>query len=615
MLKKLLIIIIIFIFSINSFSTASIQNQKNETIQIKSIEFSEPVIDYSKEYAKIMINETNSVIIKPDKPIIPVYKKTYIYPKGTKIKGIDYKIKSEINKEKILKKLQYSPTPIPPLNQPLNYLSNIENINNNLFETYPDKWFDYEISSGINNGEQKIFVNIIFYPIRYYQDYVYYFSECEIEIEIENNKETMKNNDNLDLIIIGPEEFSDHLQRFVDHKESKGIKTRLITLESIYDGTYFPTIGRDNAEKVKYLIKNAYDNWEISYVLLVGGLKPGISETWYTPVRYVYVAWPGWENRYISDLYFADIYDGNNNFSTWDTDNNDVFSEWPSNKFLLDEIDLYPEVYVGRWPCRNKFELKIIVDKTINYENTHTSNKIVLVGGDNFEEPGIEGEIVCDKSIDYLPGFEYEKVYSTEIPLNPKNIRNGLGEGSLFLHMHGHGSPIKWGTHPPENFEEWEEGLFITDVPWFSNSKYPITLLGGCHTAMFNVSNFNRIYTYYYGLIPDGLGWWIARKINGGGIATLGYTCYPSASPGEYGDLDGDGNNEPDCVESGYGYIQLQILKAYGIEDMNTLGECWGYAVEQYLNAFKLPSTVPHLHTVQGFVNLGDPSLKIGGYN
>ena len=388
----------------------------------------------------------------------------------------------------------------------------------------------------------------------------------------------------------------------------------MITLESIYDGTYFPVSGRDEAEKVKYFIKNSLDNWNISYVLLVGGRKPGILETWYTPVRYVNVFWAD-ENRYMSDLYFADIYDSNYNFSTWDTDNNNIFSEWPSNGFLQDDLDLYPELYIGRWPCRNIFELKIIVEKSIQYENTYTDNKIVLVGGDNFEDPGIEGEIVCDKSIDFLPGFEYEKVYSSEMSVNPENIMDGLGEGALFLHMHGHGNPIKWGTHPPENFEEWEEGLYITDVPWFSNTKYPITLIGGCHTAMFNVSNFNRPWTYTWRIIPEGLGWWFARKINGGGIATIGYTCFPVAAPGEYGDLDGDGNNEPDCVESGYGYIQLQYLKGYGIEGLETLGECWSYAINQYLNAYKIPSMRWHLHTSEGFVLLGDPSLKIGGYS
>ncbi len=614
-MKKLIIFLLTFIFLINGFSTASILTKENKSsFNIEYIEFSKPRIDYSSDYSKIIIDEIDSVIINQNKPILPVYKKTYIYPYGTKIKDIEFKITSEISNEKIQKKLQSSPDQVPPNNKLNINKSTLNNLDNNLREFYPDKWFDYEISTGKINGNLKLILDYVLYPVRCQNDYIYYISGCEIKIIFENSKEIETINDDIDLIIIGPEEFSSYLQPFVDHKESHGLKSRLITLESIYGGTYFPTEGRDDAEKVKYFIKNALDNWNISYVLLVGGRKPGIFEKWYTPVRYVNVYWYA-ETKYISDLYFADIYDGENNFSTWDSDNNNVFSEWPENKFLKDEVDLYPEVFVGRWPCRNKLELKIIVDKTIKYENTHTGKKITLVGGDNFEEPGIEGEIVCDKSLDYLPGLEYEKVYSTEMPINPENIRNGLGEGALFLHMHGHGNPLKWGTHPPENFDEWEEGLYMTDVPYFTNNEYPILLLGGCHTAMFNVSNFNRIYTYTWRYIPETLGWWFTRKINGGGIATLGYTCYPTASPGEYGDLDGDGNNEPDCVESGYGFIQLQLLKGYGIENMETLGECWGYSIDQYLHSFRLPSSIEHLHTTQGFVLLGDPSLKIGGYN
>ena len=609
-MKKLFILIIVSIFLLNSISIASVQLENDESFIIKNIEFSKPQIDYSTEYGKILIEESNNVIINPNKPILPVYKKTYIYPYGTKINEIYFKITSKINKEIIQKNIQYSPNVNPPENQPQ---KKENNPNYNTDDFYPNKWFDYKISSGLNNGEKSIILNLIIYPIRFYEDIFYYFTSCEIKIDIDYKDKQTSLDDDIDLIIIGPEEFSDHLQIYIEHKESYGIKTRLITLESIYDGTYFLVSGRDEAEKVKYFIKNALDNWNISYVLLVGGRKPGILETWYTPVRYVNVFWAD-ENRYMSDLYFADIYDSNYNFSTWDTDNNNIFSEWPSNGFLQDDLDLYPELYIGRWPCRNIFELKIIVDKSIQYENTYTDNKIVLVGGDNFEDPGFEGEIVCDKSIDFLPGFEYEKVYSTEMSVNPENIMNGLGDGALFLHMHGHGNPIKWGTHPPENFEEWEDGLYITDVPWFSNTEYPITLIGGCHTAMFNVSNFNRPWTYTWRIIPEGLGWWFARKINGGGIAILGYTCFPVAAPGEYGDLDGDGNNEPDCIESGYGYIQLQYLKGYGIEGLETLGECWSYAINQYLNAYKIPSMRWHLHTSEGFVLLGDPSLKIGGY-
>jgi hypothetical protein len=478
---------------------------------------------------------------------------------------------------------------------------------------YPDKWYDYSLSHGLYNGTPSLILDIICYPIRILDNTLYYNSDFTIRMKIieqENPKDLSMDET---LLIIAPTEFQDKLQTFVEHKESKGITTILATLESIYDGSFFPVQGRDDAEKVKYFIKNAYDSWNITYVLLVGGRRPGITESWYVPVRYVHVFWAD-ETHYMSDLYFADIYNADHSFSTWDTDENNVFSQWPEMGSFQDNIDLYPDVLLGRWPCRNTIELDIIIKKTIEYENMQTEKKIVLVGGDNFEEPGIEGEIVCDKSLEYLPGFSAAKVYASEMDISPENMREALGDGAMFMHMHGHGSPVKWGTHTPDGFDEWMDGLYITDVPWFFNEEYPILILGGCHTAMFNVSIFNRPWIYGYRLTPEGLGWMFARKVGGGGIATFGYTCFPVASPGEYGDLNGDGINEPDCVESGYGFIQLQLLKGFGIEHYQYLGECWNYAISTYLDTYKLPYERWHLHTTEGFTLLGDPSLKIGGY-
>ncbi len=213
--------------------------------------------------------------------------------------------------------------------------------------------------------------------------------------------------------------------------------------------------------------------------------------------------------------------------------------------------------------------------------------------------------------MEYLPDFEAVRVYASQTDITPRNIRRALGKGGMFVHLHGHGSPLVWTSCKPLNFEKWERGLYIMDVPLFFNREYPIVVIGGCHTSMFNVSM-----TIYSWGRPSfrGLSEWLVAKFLGGAIATLGYTCFPVASPGEDGDLDGDGINEPDCVESGYGYMQLRLFYSYGEKDLQHLGECWKFAVGNYTDHFKLPYTRWHIHTIHGFVLLGDPSLKIGGY-
>ena len=172
--------------------------------------------------------------------------------------------------------------------------------------------------------------------------------------------------DEYDLLIICPSNWVEQLQPLKEHKEKYGIKTIIVSLDEIYGGKYFATQGRDDAEKVKYFIKDAIENWGIEYVMLVGGRKFS-KEEWIMPVRYAYSidkVPPFTENGYLSDLYFADIYDANGNFSSWDTNGNGIYAEYDYNG-RYDDVDLYPDVYVGRLPCRNKLELKIVVNKII----------------------------------------------------------------------------------------------------------------------------------------------------------------------------------------------------------------------------------------------------------
>lgn len=85
-------------------------------------------------------------------------------------------------------------------------------------------------------------------------------------------------NSGYDFIIITPAGFSNELQPLAAHKEQHAITTKIVTLDDIYDSVFFPVEGRDDAEKIKYFIKNALDTWNVTYVLLVGGRKPGINE-------------------------------------------------------------------------------------------------------------------------------------------------------------------------------------------------------------------------------------------------------------------------------------------------------------------------------------------------
>jgi len=56
-------------------------------------------------------------------------------------------------------------------------------------------------------------------------------------------------------IVLAPSEYSDELQDLIDHKISRGVSTKLVTLNEIYGGSYFPVDGRDDSEKINILSK------------------------------------------------------------------------------------------------------------------------------------------------------------------------------------------------------------------------------------------------------------------------------------------------------------------------------------------------------------------------
>jgi len=84
--------------------------------------------------------------------------------------------------------------------------------------------------------------------------------------------------DEYDMVVIAPDIFSDKILPLINHKNSVGILTFLKTIEDIY-GEY---PGRDNAEQIKYFIKDAIENYNIQFVLLIGGID-------FIPARYTHI--------------------------------------------------------------------------------------------------------------------------------------------------------------------------------------------------------------------------------------------------------------------------------------------------------------------------------------
>ncbi|MCK5112304.1 MAG: hypothetical protein KAQ84_02060, partial [Thermoplasmatales archaeon] len=267
-----------------------------------------------------------------------------------------------------------------------------------------------------------------------------------------------------DLLIIAPQAFSRYILPLVHHKNKFGVKTILVDVEDVYHQMFWH--GRDKAEKIKYFIKSALDEWGIKYVLLVGGRKnQRATETWWIPVRYSHLDrryGQFVERKFISDLYFADIYDENDNFSSWDTDDDGIYGEWPEDKAAEDTPDLYPDVYVGRLPCRNAFEVRIMVRKIISYETGKSSDSwfktMVVVAGDTYPKKTeyYDGEVYTQMGLDMMPDFNPVKLWTSDESLkNWIDVVRAINKGCGFIWFSGHGNPALWGTHPPDDSSTW----------------------------------------------------------------------------------------------------------------------------------------------------------------
>jgi len=428
------------------------------------------------------------------------------------------------------------------------------------------------------------------------------------------------------LLIITPSVFIDELYPLVSHKNNIGMSTRIVTLCEVYDQMYWH--GRDKAEKIKYYIKTAMEEWGIEYVLLVGGMK-GQFPFWYLPVRYVYIGCD-WEDRVLSDMYYADIYDSEGNFSSWDSDGDGIFGEWYYGEVPEDRyIDLYPDVALGRLPCRNEFEVKIMVKKIIQYETTTYDKEwfydMIVAAGDTYpvseENPlwvGNEGEYYGDRALENMTGFNPVRLYTSDGSLTgPADVRNAVRNGAGFLYFVGHGNPKVWGNNLPES-HDIVRGLTTSNVHRLRNKeKLPVCVLSGCHDLQFDVSifkTFNKDARRHGENAFECLGWRLTRKIGGGSIATLGCTAL------------GFTKEDKVSFDGGINELEVEFFKQYGQNNVEILGDTWKAALEWYIDTYPAsdddwenaiyPDDVwVDIQIPQTWILFGDPSLKIGGYS
>jgi len=580
MRKKILTILLTGILVFSGF-VVNASDDKVKSIE-RTIEIANPVIIDNGQYILVNLDEASSFIQKSGEPMIPIISQVFTLPFGSKILSIDVSFSD-------FKKIQVSKE-IKPASEPtgLNTLVKSDETvkDTDIYDSidlYPSTSFVYNIGSGLDGLEHVVYLSVHFYPVRYSpkENMIYYSDKIVIKIIYEESSKSFSSADEYDLVIISPSKFSSNLEPLIEHKNRYGVRTTYKRTQEIYDE--YP--GRDEPEKIKYFIKDAIDSWNAKYVLLVGDADS-------LPIRYTMARMFDVESL-PTDLYYADIYDENNSFCSWDTNDNDVFGEYDNHAGMIDKMDLYADINIGRIPCTNNIDLKIVVGKIITYE-TKTSgqdwfNRAILMGGDTFPINDIyEGEIVLEEVSEQIPEFEHIKLYTSTGNYNPININREITKGAGFVSYSGHGYEFGFGTSPPHE-EDRIEYYTPYSIGMLNNNKLPVIFFDACCTSTLDYN--------YLGFKLPCIGWYVIKKPVGGAIATIGATMVAFTM------VDGNG------AHGGAGFLNVHFFKAY--EPGITVSQMLVSAQNDYLNE----NFWTDYFTLQEFILFGDPSLKIGGYS
>jgi hypothetical protein len=273
-----------------------------------------------------------------------------------------------------------------------------------------------------------------------------------------------------DYVVITPESLRDAATELAAYRQSQGLKSRVVLLETIHDELGF---GIPSPQNVKAFLKLALDRWSPAprFAVLVGkgtydfkdvqrkgdNLMPPLMAA--TP-----------NGLYASDYRLADVEGG----------------------------DGVPDVMIGRIPVLSDEELRAYIGKLQAFEGTPLGEALFLA-----DNPDAAGNFPGDseKLVALLPdGVESHRLYLSQLTLAQarSELSARLQEGVSYWNYIGHGGLDRFAS----------EGLFLTtDVPPLSNPVTPIVASLTCSTGRFEIPGW------------ASLGEALVMKEDGGAVA------------------------------------------------------------------------------------------------
>lgn len=311
----------------------------------------------------------------------------------------------------------------------------------------------------------------------------------------------------IDYLIITSDSLVSSFDELVEWKRTKGIRTEVISIDSIDQNYSESTIQL----KIKHCLCDYYTNRGLKYVLLGG-------DDTIVPVQYCYARVYTPITNMPSDLYYACFGDSLN----WDGNGNGICGE------VEDSIDFAPSIFVSRLPIRTQEHITAFLNKLICYEKNPLSkpwhDNILMAGVElgvsyvgtqsdaeakadnlynNYISPYWSGSRVkfFDTYTDFPDGANYH--------LTTPNFQAQLQQGYTFLEMGTHGTQDDWKL---ENSNFYRKA----DASSLHNEGFTIISTVACLTNAFDSSHVN---------FPDPcLSEVFIRNPNSGVVAYLGHS-------------------------------------------------------------------------------------------
>lgn len=305
----------------------------------------------------------------------------------------------------------------------------------------------------------------------------------------------------IEYLIVTHDDFAAAFRPLADWKTRKGVPAEIFTTSWIY-ANY---TGADNQARIRAFLRFAFENWGTAWVLLGG-------DTARVPCRKAFAldcmaGIDADENNIPCDLYYADL-DG-----TWNAGGSPtVYGE------VADEVDLLPDLFVGRAPASTVAHAQTFVSKVLAYEKNPPPDYLLrmlfaaeILWTDPFTDQGVSKDAIDEELVP--DRFAITKLYARDGTESRATVLSALNKGMHIFNHDGHA----WYTV----MQVGSGSLTISDMDGLANGPEQTILYSiGCWQAAFD---------------RDAIAEHFINNPNGGGVANIGNSRYGWGAMGEPG--------------------------------------------------------------------------------